>query len=95
MGFYLEVPENHNKAEQLIQHTAYRTNPPSNVSEIPSTEVLICVVDNGLFEAAGIVYSQQELEEFSRPDGRPRVWLLMSRDVVFEMNPRVAEVMEY
>jgi hypothetical protein len=38
---------------------------------------LICVVDNGLFEAAGYCYSEDEFRAFTDPtDHRPKVWLV-------------------
>lgn len=40
-------------------------------------ENLVCVVDNGLFAAAGYVFSEDEYKEFSRPDGRERTWLIV------------------
>lgn len=36
---------------------------------------LVCVVDNGAFQAAGYCYSQAEFEDFKYPDGRKRQWL--------------------
>jgi hypothetical protein len=38
-------------------------------------ENLVCVVDNGPFEAAGYAYSFAEFQAFRRFDGRPRKWL--------------------
>lgn len=38
-------------------------------------EDIVCVVDNGLFEAAGYAYNQDELDAFAEPDGRRRTWL--------------------
>lgn len=37
---------------------------------------LICVIDNGLFEAAAYMYSQPEFEEFNAIDDRPKTWLI-------------------
>lgn len=38
-------------------------------------ENLICVVANGLFDAAGYAYSKEEFEVFNQLDGRPKIWL--------------------
>ena len=39
---------------------------------------IICVVDNGDFEAAAFAYSNDELDYFNSPsDTRPKVWLEM------------------
>jgi hypothetical protein len=37
---------------------------------------LVCVVDNGLFEAAGFVFDEREFEDWGYPDQRRRQWLL-------------------
>jgi hypothetical protein len=38
---------------------------------------LVCVVDNGPFEAAGYCYSEEEFKEFNNPgDWRPKTWLV-------------------
>lgn len=40
----------------------------------PST--LVCVIDNGPFEAAAVIYSESELSYFSDPsESRPMTWL--------------------
>ena len=36
---------------------------------------MICVVDNGIFEAAAYAYDEDEYNVFKRPDGRPKQWL--------------------
>jgi hypothetical protein len=51
---------------------------PTNLREIPEDKSLICVVDNGYFEAAAFIYDQRELNDFSDPyDKRPKTWLLV------------------
>jgi hypothetical protein len=44
-------------------------------------ENLICVVDNGIFEAAAYVQDDRDLRDFSdyTRDERPRVWLKWDR----------------
>lgn len=52
--------------------------------DIPEGKALVCVVDNGIFEAAGVAYSSEEYGEFTRPeDPRPREYVLMDRDMAF------------
>lgn len=36
---------------------------------------IVCVVDNGMFEAAGYCYDERELTAFKYPCGRPKTWL--------------------
>lgn len=86
MGRYIEVPQHKGKVMQILNIYGGRTVPFISMSQgmitfesIPDDMALICVVDNGLFEAAAWAYSKQEFEEFSRPDGRPKEWLLISR----------------
>ena len=41
--------------------------------------VLVCLVDNGYFTAAGICYNDRELQDFARDDGRRKVWYAIKR----------------
>jgi len=44
--------------------------------ELPAQGFYVCVVDNGLFEAAAVVDSERDLHDFSLPDDkRPKAWL--------------------
>jgi len=76
VGYYIEVPVSKGKAKQLevIYGATALPEAPKTWQKDPA---IICVVDNGSFEAAGFCYSPQELEEFKRDDGRPRTWLLL------------------
>lgn len=78
MGYYLNTFKtgtalpNTGKAEALLSEEGVR--------EVPGTQFepnLVCVVENGLFDAAGYCFSKEEFEEFQRPDGRPRRWLIV------------------
>ena len=39
-------------------------------------ENLICVVENGLFDAAAYAYSESEFKVFKMDDGRSKTWLI-------------------
>lgn len=85
MGYYIEVPNVKGKAQQVIDiHGAeLLERAPLSLSDIPPDKAVICVVDNGPFEAAGFCYNEKELQDFVAPDyfqpQRPRQWLLMDR----------------
>ena len=70
MGYYINPPDM-SKAEWL-RLNGIPIAPPS--SHLMGSKIAVCLVDNGLFDAAGIAYSQQELEAFKYPDARPKRW---------------------
>lgn len=78
MGYYIEVPNKKGKAQQLVDLYGARVlNEKPSFGEVAPDKAIICVLDNGSFEAAGYAFNEQELGEFAFPDGRPRIWLLM------------------
>lgn len=89
MGYYVETPLPTGKARQIID--LYGGVPA--LPELPdpdSGQTLICVVQNGPFDAAGIIYDQNELNDFSDPDDyRARTWLTLPTETVIELCPRV------
>jgi hypothetical protein len=86
MGYYIETPEARGKAEFLHKYCGAEIllDPQYCTGE----NITICVVDNGAWEAAGIIFSETEFERFNNPDDpRDRTWLKMKRDAVIELNP--------
>lgn len=83
MGYYLQTPgQSHNKAHALVAKYGgeFIPEPPDSLSEVPDDYAVVCVVDNGPFEAAGLAYSDQELQEFASADHgrqRSRQWILL------------------
>ncbi len=90
MGYYIEGTEDKGKARQILDLYGGRV-----VSGVPSfkdlkpDEAIICVLDNGSFEAAGFAYDERELAVFAAPDRlgpqRPRTWLIMDRKKACEL----------
>lgn len=82
MGIYVN-PQNKSK-EVWIQENVKRTygrTPPSSLSDLDSDEALICLVDNGMFTAAAVAYSDNELRCFSElGDDRPKAWFTVCKE---------------
>ena len=83
MGIYLEPPVSTSKAQWLIDNLgATKLDGPNE--EIGENDILICVVENGLFDAAGVMFNDQERDDFNiADDPRPRTWLSMRLGQVF------------
>lgn len=86
MGYYLQVPQNLNKVNQLKEiygKDVQIIDRPTSFNEVGKDKYLICVVNNGVFEAIGICYDELEFKEFNNPDDlRRKTWLLMPRELV-------------
>lgn len=87
MGYYIETLMNAGKADQIIAtHGAARLPDAPKWADIPDDKAVVCIVDNGPFEAAGLCYSESELKEFSDPnDTRPHTWLVMDKVTAYKL----------
>lgn len=80
MGYYINIDSKGTelpslgKANHLIQDGAKQIPVPQEWQE-----GIVCVVDNGFFEAAGYAYDEDEMEAFRHPDGRRKIWLLYDK----------------
>lgn len=81
MGYYIQTPKNTNKVTQICQiYDAIQIDRPKNYSDIPDDMGLIVIVDNGIFEAAGFIFSEREFNDFLSPrDNRYKWYVLMDR----------------
>lgn len=77
MGYYInqnskgEALDPQEKAKQLIADGA-------EVTDATFKENLVCVVKNGMFDAAGYCFNEQEMKAFQDPsDYRPKTWLIV------------------
>jgi hypothetical protein len=92
MGIYVQVPSIHYKANWLVEKAkAQRIEQPTLYPEAPEGMTLVCVVENGPFDAAAIVYDKGEFLEFTRKsERRKRHWLWVP-----SAHHLVAEVLKY
>lgn len=82
MGYYINC--NGMSKEQWLEENGIEIdNAPLTHIDFDGTQTVmaVCLVDNGIFTAAAIAYSQRELECFSdRSDRRPKMWYWVPRD---------------
>jgi len=90
MGYYIETPLPTWKAQQL--QDLYGAEPYTGTFEdIPEGKVAVCVVQNGLFDAAGILYDEGEFDAFAEPDDpRSKTLLQLDKAKAIELCPHVA-----
>ena len=86
MGYYVNPPSGWTKERWLRQYG-------QRVSDVPTFDdskktLPVCLVDNGAFTAAGVAYSQRELEAFNRPnDNRPKEWYVVPTEMLLVIIP--------
>ena len=78
MGYYINqingkpLPPQ-GKCETLIENGSTQINTPTEFQDN-----LVCVVENGFFDAAAYAYSEKEMNEFLDPsDYRRKRWLIV------------------
>lgn len=73
MGYYID-PVDCTKEQWLKQHGVRLDAAPDWSAVRKDDRLPVCLVDNGLFTAAGVAYSPNEQAAFARPDGRAKAW---------------------
>jgi hypothetical protein len=85
MGYYIN-PEDQNKESWLLEN-GREVGTPKDLELVRDSECVVCVVDNGLFTAASVIYSENELKAFSLPsDVRPKRWFNVSKEAVVKVS---------
>ena len=88
MGYYIEVPNKKGKAKQLVFLHGAKLLPmrPEEFGDVPEDKALICVVDNGPFEAANLVPDDERFIHIAdTPDQREMWWLLMDKTLAHKL----------
>lgn len=96
MGYYIEGPNNGKGNYLISQHGAREILQPVEFSDIPVGMSLVVVVENGLFEAAGYCYDENEFKAFTdtTDDNRLRRFYLMGENLCRQLcnySPRPCE----
>lgn len=94
MGYYVQTGTTHRKAERIAhEHGGHIVRKPRQFSDIPEDKALICVVDNGPFEAAALAYDEREFDAFTEPDDdRPKQFVLLDKNVAYGLAGYTPEV---
>lgn len=87
MGFYIQGPAQC-KAQYIVSEYDGKIIPkPKNFEDIEENMALICIVDNGPFDAAGYCFSAREFDAFSgTADIRPKTWLVMDKKLAEKLS---------
>lgn len=88
MGYYIQGP-NLGKAQHIVHNHQGQIVDQETAKEHLNSEdkAVIVVVHNGLFEAAGLAYSQKEFEAFTEPDDtRPKQFVIMPKNLAHELS---------
>lgn len=81
MGYYIN-PDLNTKAQWLSKNgeLVSASSPLPKPSTLPSDKVLVCLVDNGHFNSAALVYDDREFRGFTEPmDHRHKMWFILDK----------------
>ena len=92
MGFYIDPPAV-TKERWLAEH-GFELAAGSQQWPPPRSFVLVCLVENPLFTAAGICYNEDEFSVFNDPsDPRPKTWWHVPGQDVVKICPAARRVL--
>ena len=75
MGIYINPTTAQTKLQWLLEHGSQCKVVPTNFAMLKRKgKIPVCLVDNVIFDVAGVVYCQEELEAFAAPDVRSKKW---------------------
>lgn len=81
MGYYINPPDM--SKEQFLEVHGKPLPDPAGF-DFATDNLPVCLVDNIAlgFTAAGICYNARERDVFISPDGRPKKWFTVSRELL-------------
>jgi hypothetical protein len=93
MGYYVN-PITESK-ESFLLREGQRVDKPDSYNRIPRDKALVVLVDNGMFTAAGVAYSQDEFEAFTDlRDGRRKSYFVVERDKLYPVSDITSDIFE-
>jgi hypothetical protein len=88
MGYYIQGPLSGKGAHLVREYGATACSEKDARAALDSEDMVpVCVVDNGMFDAAALAYDKQEFDVFAGDtSGRPKRWYIMSRARAYELS---------
>jgi len=85
MGYYINPVNGMDKEDWLYEYGSVVAAPNADRFNFDGKTLPVCLVNNGLFKAAGIAFDKRELEIFLNPDDdRPKDWFLVSLEFIID-----------
>jgi hypothetical protein len=90
MGSYINPPDQ-SKEDWLADNGREipAPNPTNGLADLigDADDLPVCLVDNGRFTSAAIVFNDKELFEFTNtPDSRPKMWYMVPVEKLLEVS---------
>lgn len=82
MGYYINPPDMEKEKFLAIYGSPITAEQASKHSANDDQKLVVCLVDNYQFTAAGIAYDDRERDAFMMPDGRAKKWYLIDKEVL-------------
>jgi len=90
MGAYVN-PENVSKEQWLEENGKEVSQHWASTHDDFLEQMPVCLINNGLFTAAGIAFSKDELEVFLSPDGRHKTWYVVDVHKLYDVSPELVD----
>lgn len=84
MGAYIN-PKNESK-ESFLNREGKQLNSFPMFEDIPEDELMVVLLDNGAFTAAGIAFDCREYACFIYPDDRPKKYYLVKKSKLYNVS---------
>jgi hypothetical protein len=82
MGYYIN-PKDMSK-EKFLEKNGTLIDATQASQHVAGDKLVVCLVDNFQFTAAGIAYNDRERDAFLYPDGRDKKWYLVDKSALID-----------
>jgi hypothetical protein len=93
MGAYVNPPVG--TKEQWLEQNGTRASANIKFRDIPANSMLVVVVDNGMFTAAGICFDEREFNDFTdESDDRPKRYFVVETEKLHTVSDELKDYMK-
>lgn len=86
MGLYVN-PRDMEKEEWLEKNCTLKSRQAIGWEFLTDDHLIVCLIYNGLFTAAGVAYDSEEYKRFADNDGRPKEWFMVNKELLKKVCP--------